>query len=249
MMSERSINRKRSKPETKNCLHVVSGPLSYNEMIDYLSILYDDLTKYIQTRKANGIFWPETRFLLNMPSCFASKAQDYCFVWFPTPFFYLLIGLNYDGKEIDKSSKGYQSPLVELRNDWSKDIVKPYSIPPYKRKDGSSYRPIFTSAHAERVGSEYIEGTLKCNNIPASIHIEEIANLFVPFVTNGRLKVLRQGTSCSITFSDPDDAYFALYMMKKHLLPSLNKPLVFDFQENIEKTEKRPFKRLSGNKK
>jgi hypothetical protein len=205
--------------------------MTYDDVIKYISKIYNELLILIREkfRTNNKTYVPECKFRINMPSTKTINAKDFCFLWVPREMFFMLLGRDYDGSYIEDSSL---SPLEVLMNDWSKDHVVKYPIPPFKFSDDTLYQPKFTEALVEnRVGSDFIEGTLRCTNAPLHLAECDIIRMFCMF-SRGTISVMSytntRGKCFDVIFGDPDCAYFALYMMKKHTVKGCGRPLIFE---------------------
>lgn len=234
-----TVQKQRTKghlPKTENCLHVVTGGMSYEEVIKYISKIYNELLLIIRERfRGNNInYIPECKFRVNMPSTKTLNAKDFCFLWVPKEMFHMLLEKDYDGSYIDDTSL---SPLEALRDDWTKDHPVKYIPPPFRFGDDFVYRPKFSKATVEnRVSSDFIEGTLRCVNSPNHITERDMISMFSLF-SRGTISVISYSNPRSkcfdIIFGDPDSSYFALYMMKKHSIKGYHHPLIFEHARKV----------------
>ena len=209
-----TVSSQRCDPFTEHCMYVISGPLTEMELIDYIERVVKDVEAEISIR--NQHYASGGLFKVNMPTNKQGEGVGYAFAWFTRKeVFFMLSGRDYDGAVIVTDYT--QTPMDDLLNDdWSEPIRvnRMYVIP----DNEDNHTPLFKPAYADRVPEGDAEGVLFCDTVlPDTITDDDLSKLFVPFVTTGELEITRtRRGNAYVRFSNVDDAYFALMMMKKH---------------------------------
>lgn len=220
-------------PFTEHCMYVMCGALTEEEVINYIERMLKDVEAEIAAR--NHFYTSGCRFTVNMPN---TKTANYvpkygnahAFVWFTRKeVFYMLSGMDYDGESIFAGDAS--GPISDvLTSEWSEPVRVRKSYSPPSNVDGKD-TPDFSPARAVRLEGE-AGGTLFCvTALPGEITNGDLAEIFTQFATQGELDIARTAAgNAYITFTHPDDAYFALMMTKKYYFEPLK--MMLDFTQS-----------------
>jgi len=218
-------------------MYVMCGTLTESEVIDYTERMLKDVETEIVAR--DHFYVPGCRFTVNMPGTKIANyvpkyGNSHAFVWFTRKeVFYMLSGRDYDGESIFSESFMALStgPISDvLITEWSEPVRVRKSYSPPSNVDGKD-TPSFSPAYVERREGE-AQGTLFCvTTLPEGITNEDLAGIFTQFATQGELEVVRTAAgNAYISFTNSDDAYFALLMTKKYYFAP--RKMMLDFTQS-----------------
>ncbi len=207
---------------SQNCMYVLTGAMTNVDITRYMDDIIPKVEAEIYIRYPRYV--RSCKYKINMPLARGLQPIGYCFLWLTSqPVFMMLSGRDFDGSEIKLTTKITSStPFEELMiMDWSelpKSHRKIYECDLWKAPDKNEFVPTFKPAQSERISREYLDDTLFCQtSLPPHYTEKDIALLFEPFATSGKITVTKTVTNNAyIKFSRSSDAYFALFMMKKY---------------------------------
>lgn len=253
-----------AEPVTRNCIYAVTGDLKYDEFVEYLGEVVREIEQ--QAILEWPAYVPGCLFTVNMPSTKIKNYEPkngigHAFVWITKrEVCARLVGLSYDWTEIQEhperesdldaenetncntgaDGSGVGGILIDvLKQDWSQPIrvTKRYEIPTNTKQD---YTPSFQLAYAQR-RADRVDGTLYCiTTVPDRFSDARMGEIFAPFITKGEsIKITRTDRrNVYIEFSNPDDAHFALHMVKRYRVDA-DLELAFDMSMFLPPTTRK----------
>lgn len=190
--------------------------MSQEEVREYLLRVVSHTEAEIQRR--NPSYVSNCKFLINTPKR-GVDPLPYCYLWLTNREVYrMVMGLNYDGTPVRKKEEdpasvpGLAAYERASLMDWGDLYTSDYEV--YVPPEHGTFK--FEAVVLERLGREYEEGKLFCSSpLPQNYSQARLTNLLTPYVTSGYVTVQRTKAHAYATFSNREDAYFALCMVRK----------------------------------
>lgn len=221
-------------PLTSNhCMYVMFWSMTEQEILNYLDVVIPLVDKEICLDDKHYV--PNCKYFINVPKNREGKLMNHAFVWVTSPHVYsFLLKASIDptdaNTEVVKPKEEVTLTVSNLTSiDWADDSIPTKSTFVLPEIDGK--KPKFCNVSLDRIDDEeYDEGKLFCTTrLPKDYTNHDLADLFTPFVTRGRIicKKTQKGNAF-VTFDNKDDAYFALTMRKKYYDPRHRITLYFE---------------------